>query len=67
MLNTLTMKCPRRFQNFSVWLCIALAKKAGRDSDEIFVYYVGTGFGKPWHFAEGYDLFCLTVETTCFT
>ena len=44
-----------------------VGKKAGRDSDEIFVYYVGTGFGKPWHFAEGYDLFCLTVETTCFT
>ena len=31
-------------------------KKSARDSAEIFAYYVGTGFGMPRDFAEGYDL-----------
>ena len=44
-------KMPSPFQNFSVSL------KAAKDSAETFVYYVGTGFGIPRHFAEGYDLF----------
>ena len=46
-------KMPRRFQNFLVCLGNASANK---DSEEIFVHYVGTGFGIPRHFAKGYDL-----------
>ena len=47
---------PRRFQNFSVCLGHALAKKTTEDSIGSFVYYLANGFGMPWHFAKGYDL-----------
>ena len=42
-------------------------KKTAKNSSETFVYYVGIGFRIPWHFCKGYDLFFLTVETTCST
>ena len=55
-------KMPTPFQNFSVCLGKVSAKKkkekkAGKDSAQTFVYYVGTGFGIPRHSAEDYDLF----------
>ena len=34
-----------------------LLQKTTKDSAETFVYYVSNGFGIPWHFAKGYDLF----------
>ena len=53
VLSTIAM--PRRFQNFSVCLSNALAKKA-EGSIDTFVYYLGNGFGTPRLFVKGYDL-----------
>ena len=48
-------KMPRWFQNFPVCLGNMLEKTA-KDSLEVFVCYVDSGFGMPGHFSKGYDL-----------
>ena len=50
-------KMLRQTQNFSVSLVNASAKKTAKDLAETFVNYVSNGFGIPWYFAKGHDLF----------